>query len=258
MPFTFSHPAAALPLLRRLGPYGSASALIVGSTTPDLGFVVNLGLTRAQTHSAAGLLLFCLPAGLCALLLFHTLLKVPLLQLFPASARGKLAPLAGPGLPPWPAMLVSLLCGTLTHLAWDAFTHPHTPVVEAIGVLAMTVGSVGGMPVHLYNVLQHVSSIAGLAVLALWWRRWLRAAPCAAVPPGALAPALRMAAAAAIVTLPLAVGLAMVLRQHAMPANGEALRALVATFMFSTLPALSACVGLYCAAWWAWQRARTA
>ena len=81
MPFTFSHPAAVLPLLRPLGRFGSLSALVIGSMAPDFSFIVPMGLSRAQTHAPAALLTYCLPAGLLAYLVFHRVLKLPLLRL---------------------------------------------------------------------------------------------------------------------------------------------------------------------------------
>lgn len=73
MPLTFAHPAAALPLLRPLGRYGSLSALVIGSIAPDLAFIVPIGASREQTHGLAALLTFSLPAGLLAYVLFHVL-----------------------------------------------------------------------------------------------------------------------------------------------------------------------------------------
>lgn len=74
MPLTFpSHAAAVLPLLyiagtRRL----PASALVVGSTAPDLIYLI--GTKGADAHRPLGLLWFCLPAGIVAFLYLEALL----------------------------------------------------------------------------------------------------------------------------------------------------------------------------------------
>src|SRR6476620_11110084 len=96
MPFTLSHPAAVVPRARR----GlSVSALVVGSMTPDLQYLVNqnfvkLALQERFSHSLPGVFVFCLPVGLALLLLFHYLLKFPLLSLFPLSHQQRLLPVA--------------------------------------------------------------------------------------------------------------------------------------------------------------------
>jgi Domain of unknown function (DUF4184) len=64
MPFTFAHPAIAVPLLRPLGCYGVLSALVIGSLAPDLAYVLPLSVPRHKSHSLTGLLWFCLPVGL--------------------------------------------------------------------------------------------------------------------------------------------------------------------------------------------------
>lgn len=129
MPFTLAHPAAAIPLLRPLGRYGVLSALVIGSMAPDLAFVVGVPATREQTHSLAGMLLFSLPAGALAYLLFHLLLKAPLCALLPASYLQRLA--QPTNRPTKFAVAVSLAAGAATHVLWDAFTHPGTAVTDA-------------------------------------------------------------------------------------------------------------------------------
>ncbi len=165
MPFTFAHPAAAVPLLRPLGRFGSLSALCIGSIAPDMAFIVPLDLTREQTHGLVALLTFCLPAGLMAYLLFQFLLKAPLLALLPNAIADKFG--NGSSMrEPWSAVLVSLLCGAATHLVWDAFTHPGTPVVNALPLLQVELANIGGYHVYVFKVLQHGSSVLGLGLLA--------------------------------------------------------------------------------------------
>ncbi|MDQ0094694.1 hypothetical protein J2T21_002587 [Paeniglutamicibacter psychrophenolicus] len=76
------------------------------------------------------------------------------------------------GRPPSRAHLVlwtfhSLLIGLLTHLVWDSFTHSTGWVVLQFPVLSIE--PLAGIPV--YRILQHCSSLAGLALLALWYRK---------------------------------------------------------------------------------------
>src|SRR5262245_4745992 len=90
MPFTFAHPAAAVPLHRPFGRYGVVSALVIGSLSPDIAYFLPLSVAHADSHSPTGLLWFCLPVSLLSYVLFHTLLKGPLLGLLPDFALSRL------------------------------------------------------------------------------------------------------------------------------------------------------------------------
>jgi len=254
VPFTFAHPAAALPLLRPLSHYGSLSALVIGSIAPDLAFIVPVEATREQTHGLAGLLLFCLPAGGATYLLFHLLLKTPLVGLFPQQLQEKLAVPAERSLAPWRAVLVSLLCGAATHLVWDSFTHPGTVVVDALPALQALVMTVGGYHVFGYKILQHASSLAGLAMVALWAAGWMKAAPRGRVPAPALTPIMRRLCLGFVTAGPLL--LAFWLGAQRSPAIGDlaGLRTFAAAFIFTLLPALAASVTAYSFAWRVWAR----
>jgi hypothetical protein len=168
VPYPFAHPAAVLPLVR----LGVPSALAIGSVAPDLWYLVPL-VERADAHALGGLLWFCLPAGLALYLLFHLVLKEPLIALI----SPRLSAFACSGLPArsWGAVLLSLLLGILTHLVWDAFTHANS---ARPGV----------------NWLQHANTAAGSAVLGWWLWRKLRALPAR---PPRLSPSARIGAFAA-------------------------------------------------------------
>lgn len=151
MPYPFAHPAAVLPLLPLLGRFAVPSALAIGSVAPDLWHLVPFA-ERADSHSAAALLWFCLPAGLLAYALFHLVLKAPLIAL----AWPRLGAFACKGLPPspWPAVVASLLVGALTHLAWDALTHTNDHTMQSP------------------NWFQHANTAFGSVILGWWiWRK---------------------------------------------------------------------------------------
>jgi hypothetical protein len=102
MPYPFAHPAAVLPLIRPMGRFGVTSALVIGSMVPDAWYLVP-GLERADSHSAAGLLWFCLPLGFLLYLVWNG----------PRPSA------------PFYAVATSLLVGALTHLGWDAVAHAY-------------------------------------------------------------------------------------------------------------------------------------
>jgi len=191
MPFTLAHPAAIVPLVsvlqRRLGASAVLSALIVGSMTPDIAFLLPIGVSRAQSHSFAGLIWCCLPVGLAVYLLFHSLLKAPLIDLLPHHAYSRLHPYARTGAAiSWRLLPVILLCieiGAITHLAWDSFTHRDSFAVRTLPFLRVHLFSGGGFWVYLYTALQWICSFFGLAVLAWWARRWVAATPQSASAP---------------------------------------------------------------------------
>jgi len=177
VPYAFAHPAAVIPLGRLLGKFAVPSALVIGSVIPDTWYFVPF-LSRADSHSIAGLFLFCLPAGLIAYAAFHLIFKQPLLALLPNALASPLRAYACPALPaaPWRAVAACVIAGILTHLAWDALTHPGFPVLE------MQVLSVGHYPLRAHQLLQHASTLLGTALVIGWTWRKLRTAPDAASP----------------------------------------------------------------------------
>jgi hypothetical protein len=179
MPFTLAHPAAVIPVARPLGRLAVPSALVIGSIAPDLAYFLPLGVDRIESHSLAGLFWFCLPIGLATYVLFHLLLKAPLLSLVPASIEDRLESVSPNRLPPvsWLVVVASLLAGALTHVIWDAFTHAGGPAVALIPVLKIKLFAVGRYTVFVYKVLQHASTLVGLTVMAWWSARWLARAP---------------------------------------------------------------------------------
>ena len=163
MPYACAHPAAVIALAPGLGRLAVPSALFIGSVVPDAWYFFPF-LERGTSHGASGLLLFCLPAGLFAYAAFHLLLKQPLLALLPQGIGARAAAFACEGLPraPWRAVVASLAAGALTHLVWDAFTHPG-PIVEALRIN--------------HRVLQHASTLLGTAFVLWWVASRLRGAP---------------------------------------------------------------------------------
>lgn len=191
MPFTLSHPAAVLPLLRH--PF-SAVALVAGALAPDLPYFARRMpvpvsaqswyepfMNATTSHGLVGALTVSLPYGvmLCGL---YLVARRPVGALV-AGARP-----AGAGRTPtagaaqgaghvvaragW--VLLSLLIGIATHLVWDSFTHSDGYVV--MHVPALTEPLVGGLTWA--RALQHGSTVAGLVLIAVYvWRRRSRLVP---------------------------------------------------------------------------------
>ena len=188
-----------LPLRRRL----VFSALVIGAMAPDFHYFLGLRIDATRSHSLAGAFYFCLPVALVTLWLFHRILKPAMISLAPEWHQARLARFAapfrfGPG-KRFAVILLSLLVGTFSHLLWDSFTHNHGWVVKQFPVLRTVVWRqvAGGRPV--YALLQHASSLVGMAILAIAYRRWARAASPQAVPADLrLSPRLKLAVVAGI------------------------------------------------------------
>ena len=178
MPFTFAHPAAAVPLARR----GLVlSALVVGSMAPDFVHFLTLSARNNFGHTLPGVFLFCIPTGLAVLWLFHAFVKRPALALFPASQQARLMPLAdGFHFGPMRRLIfiiLSLIIGAFTHIAWDSLTHSHGWLVDHWAILKSPITAPNDKPVEVFKILQHGSTLIGMALLVCWYARWLRRAP---------------------------------------------------------------------------------
>jgi len=167
MPFTLSHPAAALPFLRT--PL-LAAALVVGTMAPDIPYYVPLFVPRELSHSLLGLVTVDLAMGVVGTLLWWFVLRAPIVDLLPRSI-GMRIPAVGllawkPANRGWPltlaVLLRSVLVGAATHLVWDSFTHPGW-VVDHLALLRIQLG-----PLLVEKWLQHASTVAGLVILAVW------------------------------------------------------------------------------------------
>jgi hypothetical protein len=184
MPFTISHTAAVI-FLNRKGLI--TSALVIGSMIPDLAYFVHLeGFNPDLGHSIQGLFTFCLPVGLVLLLVFQKFLKRPLFALLPPSHQQRLLPyLEGLPLKSWQFIIRSLLSlgiGTLSHLAWDSFTHDDGFIVQNVAALHKVILEIAGTRIHAFSILQHGSTLLGLAALMLWYFHWYRKTPVCPYP----------------------------------------------------------------------------
>jgi hypothetical protein len=202
VPFTASHAAAVVPLLRLGLP---ASALVIGSMSPDLPYFVPVHLggfylpvdLGGPTHTAWAVVTLDVVIGALAWAGWHGLLAAPAQDAAPAPLRARLAGrvaggadcrVAGepdsrvvgrvrPGLRHRAgtprellAVYAALAVGAATHVGWDEFTHPgrwgttHVPALAAVWA---------GMPG--YRWAQYGSGLAGAVVLGAFAGRWWRA-----------------------------------------------------------------------------------
>lgn len=251
MPFTFAHPAAVVPLLRPLGRYAVLSALVIGSIAPDFSYFLPFPMSRSRSHDLWGLFWFCMPLGAAAYALFHTLLAAPWIDLLPGGLRARCRAIAEARVAPaLPAIAISLFAGAATHIAWDAFTHAGAPIVRVSRALRFHLATLSGYPISVYTILQHLSTAAGLALVAVWIRRWQRgAAPAVTEPRFSLGDAKRRLAIAAVLAVATALWLTS---DHVKPMHEPTLRGLQIHLRRAVPVAIAALTGvlvLYAVAW---------
>src|SRR5262245_57475154 len=163
------------------------AALMIGSMSPDFSYFLMTPPGRFATHSLQGLFVFCLPVGLVIWLLFVRVLEKPTLALMPPKWAARI-------IPPhreWTfksvlIAAVAVFLGGVTHILWDACTHADTFVTNGIPALQAVAFVVGGVEIRWYGILQHLSTLLGLIVLAVWATRKLGSPHASPLPEDAL------------------------------------------------------------------------
>ncbi|QDS33739.1 DUF4184 family protein [Brevibacillus brevis] len=167
MPFTFAHPAIVLPL--RKCKWFSFSALVFGSMAPDFEYFFRMQPFSVYSHTMLGLWLVDLPIAILLAFLYQYVVKKPMLARLPEwIGRGLGYTNNGSRMPAWRTAIVfmySALLGSLSHIAWDAFTHEGGRMVDHFLFLQQTI-LITHYKVPVYKLLQHGSTIfGGLAIL---------------------------------------------------------------------------------------------
>jgi hypothetical protein len=172
--------------------------MMIGSMSPDFAYFLPGELDRVETHSIAGIFLFCWPVSLALWLLFVRVLEQPTRALLPDRWHARFVP-SNRALTLHALALASaaVILGAATHLLWDSFTHRGTVAVQTFPALHAVAFHYNGWRVRWFVVLQHLSSIVGMLVLLSWaWRL-----PPTLSFPRALPPASHEARVAAVASL---------------------------------------------------------
>ena len=176
MPFTGSHPAAVLPLLRWSLP---GSALVMGSIAPDMPMLLPIPAVVHFAHTLLGLLTIDLAIGVIGFALWQALFGPAVVAIAPRALRTRLPDRAPAGIAFHCAqagrvgrVIAALLLGAATHLGWDTFTHDWMWGPQHVSWLASRHGPWMG-----WEWVQHISDLAGVAILVVWVATWWRAAP---------------------------------------------------------------------------------
>lgn len=169
MPFTFSHPAAVLPLTYLPRRWYSLTGLVVGSVVPDFEYFLRMSVRSEYSHTWQGLFYFDLPLGLALAFIFHLAARDTLIDNLPLFLKRYLT-----GYKridwlqtfrrQWLVIILSILFGAFTHLLWDGFTHYDTVITARLPVLKHKV-LILGEQTPICDILQHASTVVGLLVI---------------------------------------------------------------------------------------------
>ncbi|WP_367773149.1 DUF4184 family protein [Flavobacterium sp. WC2421] len=166
MPFTLSHPAIILPFLKNKKL--SATALIVGSMSPDFEYFFRMRMQSEISHTLLGIFLIDFPLGFIVMFTFHEIIKRPFIENTPVFFQKRMQELKESN---WVnyfknnifTVLICFFLGAVSHILWDSMTHWDGFMVQNFSFFNI---EIYGVPV--YKIAQHVSSIIGLIWIAYY------------------------------------------------------------------------------------------
>jgi hypothetical protein len=172
MPFTFCHPAIVLPFGKLSPKYISMTGLIIGSTLPDFEYFLRLELIGTHGHTLPGIFYMDLPLGIMLCFIFHNIVRNSLIDSLPSFLYHRLSILKDINwnryfLKNMHIVIISLLLGILSHIFWDAFTHPSGFFVERIDLLNEYIKIVV-FQIPIYKILQHGGTLTGGLFILLY------------------------------------------------------------------------------------------
>jgi hypothetical protein len=215
--------------------------------SPDFEYFIYLKTDRTISHHLSGIALMCVPSGLLILWLFERVVKQPLILLLPRPLCDRLWPYAEPLLflpvGQFVAIVTSLAIGAFSHIAWDSATHRNGWVVSQIPTLMTPLSR----DIRLYNVLQHASTLLGLALLTVWsWERLRHQKPVTEVKPLPITVSERALGRSFLLLTPVLCGLAVI--WHVQNPTLHESHRLIIRFVLASLTALFVATLIYSAA----------
>lgn len=156
---TLAHPAAVVPL-RRLGL--PMTALVIGSMVPDIPLLMRWPRGYAFTHSLVGVFSADALVALLMLVVWFAGVRDALVDMSPSAVRTRLAGRVRPTRRQWSLAPLAACLGALTHVGWDAFTHPNRWGARHIAWLRTEHAGLYG-----FHWAQYGSGVVGFAIV-LW------------------------------------------------------------------------------------------
>ncbi|WP_017731198.1 DUF4184 family protein [Nafulsella turpanensis] len=182
MPFTFAHPAIVLPLKKMNARWFSLTGLVTGSITPDFEyFLLVQGTANPIGETILGVFIFDLPMSIVLGLLFHLLVRNPLIRHLPSPFDRRLSGFLTFDFlhylkrHPW-IYILSVIVGAVSHLVLDTVTSPAAMMdtfqrLEQLGSrrdLPLMMGALGEHP--FYTLEKAFSAVGMLLILYLLLR----------------------------------------------------------------------------------------
>jgi hypothetical protein len=169
MPFTFSHPAAVLPLAYLPKRWTSMTGLIIGSLSPDFEYFLRMKAYGIYSHTWIGLFWFDLPLTIILAFIFHLIVRNKLIENLPIPLMKRFNRFKNFN---WTQffkdniiiVVASIIIGIATHIFWDGFTHAGGQFVQRMDSLN-TVYLIAGYNLPMYKILQHLSTIVGGVII---------------------------------------------------------------------------------------------
>jgi hypothetical protein len=171
MPFTPAHAALVLPVLKKR--FLSATALIMGSVSPDFEYFLRADVYGNHGHTLAGIFYFDVPVTIVLGLLFHHVVKQSFMANLPEALQHRLVPLSQVNfkqnvLKQPIIVVVSAVIGAASHIFWDAFTHHDGYFASRISFYDKVTIPFMGVNYPFFYAAQNASTFAGLAVIAFY------------------------------------------------------------------------------------------
>lgn len=172
MPFTLSHSAVVIPILR--SKYFSATGLIIGTMAPDFEYFFRMNVRGIYGHTLWGILYFDVPVGLLLALLFHRVAKKNLIDNLPVFLQARFQDVRNLDFTTYLKshkliFIISLILGTVTHILWDGFTHERQFFVRALPELyEHKYIPFMGAKYPLWYGLQLISTAVGALIIGLY------------------------------------------------------------------------------------------
>lgn len=156
MPFTFSHPAAVLPLGLIPKKWLSVTGMVIGSMTPDFEYFFNMKQDSIYSHTWAGIFWFDLPLALILVYLYDSLIKKSIIENLPQFLNRRFSGFETTSrnlskVKDLAVVVFSLLIGILSHIIWDKLTHKTVHLIDE--------------QEH-YNIFWEANSIIGAVIIA--------------------------------------------------------------------------------------------
>ncbi len=175
MPFTFAHPAIILPLKQAKPRFFSLTALVAGSMAPDFEYFFKVHATSTVSETFTGIFTFNLPVAIGISLLFHLVVRNPLIMHLPRPYDKRLSGflkfdfLRSIKEHPF-RFIISAFIGVISHLLLDIITSPET-MTRSFHKLQQTKIGDGIMNIHAsmgdhpFILLERTYSVLGLILI---------------------------------------------------------------------------------------------